>query len=44
MEKRPFKSMDDFLERVKINKIQMSNLIKCGAFDEMMKMMKQMLI
>ena len=35
MEKRPFKSMDDFLERVKINKIQMSNLIKCGAFDEL---------
>lgn len=35
MEKRPFKSMDDFLERVKLNKIQMSNLIKCGAFDEL---------
>ena len=35
MEKRPFTSMDDFLERVKLNKIQMSNLIKCGAFDEL---------
>lgn len=35
MEKRPFASMDDFLERVKLNKIQMSNLIKCGAFDEL---------
>lgn len=33
MEKRPFKSMEDFLKRVKVNKIQMSNLIKCGAFD-----------
>lgn len=33
MEKRPFTSMKDFLERVKINKVQMSNLIKCGAFD-----------
>lgn len=31
--KRPFKSMEDFLERIKINKTQMSNLIKCGAFD-----------
>ena len=36
MEMRPFDSMEDFLERVKINKVQMSNLIKCGAFDEMM--------
>ena len=34
MEKRPFNSMEDFLERVKINKVQMSNLIKCGAFDK----------
>ena len=33
---RPFDSMEDFLERVKLNKIQMTNLIKCGAFDEMM--------
>ena len=28
----PQDSLDDFLERVKLNKIQMSNLIKCGAF------------
>lgn len=35
MTKRPFKSLEDFLERVKINKIQMSNLIKCGAFDSL---------
>ena len=34
--KRPFSSLEDFLDRVKVNKIQMSNLIKCGAFDEMM--------
>lgn len=34
MEKRPFNSIKDFLERVKINKVQMSNLIKCGAFDK----------
>ena len=33
---RPFDSLEDFLERVKVNKIQVSNLIKCGAFDEMM--------
>jgi len=36
MEMRPFDSLEDFLERVKVNKIQMTNLIKCGAFDEMM--------
>jgi len=36
MAQRPFKSMNDFLERVKVNKIQMSNLIKCGAFDSLM--------
>lgn len=30
---RPFKSMDDFLARVKVNKTQMINLIKSGAFD-----------
>lgn len=33
---RPFDSLEDFIERVKVNKIQMTNLIKCGAFDEMM--------
>lgn len=31
---RPYKSIDDFLERVKLNKPQMINLIKSGAFDE----------
>ena len=30
---RPFKSIDDFLARVKVNKTQMINLIKSGAFD-----------
>ena len=35
MEKRPFTSIDDFLNRVKLNKVQMTNLIKCGAFDEL---------
>ena len=33
MENRPYKSLDDFLNRVKINKPQMINLIKSGAFD-----------
>jgi len=41
MEKRPFASMDDFLERVKLNKIQMSNLIKCGAFDELVDLPRE---
>ena len=41
MEMRPFDSLEDFLERVKVNKIQMTNLIKCGAFDEMMKMPRE---
>ena len=33
MAARPFSSMEDFLKRVKINKPQMINLIKAGAFD-----------
>ena len=41
MDMRPFNSLEDFLERVKVNKIQMTNLIKCGAFDEMMKMPRE---
>ena len=41
MEMRPFNSLEDFLERVKVNKIQMTNLIKCGAFDEMMQMPRE---
>ena len=35
IELRPFNSLEDFLERIKVNKIQMTNLIKCGAFDEL---------
>ena len=31
---RPYTSMADFLERVKVKKPQMINLIKCGAFDK----------
>ena len=34
---RPYASMIDFLNRVKVNKVQMVNLIKCGAFDELEK-------
>lgn len=30
---RPYTSISDFLSKVKINKPQMVNLIKCGAFD-----------
>ena len=41
MDMRPFDSLEDFLERVKVNKIQMTNLIKCGAFDEMMQMPRE---
>ena len=33
MANRPYTCVQDFIERVKVNKIQMSNLIKCGAFD-----------
>ena len=33
MDSRPYTSMVDFLSKVKINKVQMINLIKCGAFD-----------
>lgn len=33
MEKRPYLSIEDFLTKVKINKLQMINLIKSGAFD-----------
>ena len=31
---RPYNSLDDFLRRIKVNKPQMVNLIKSGAFDE----------
>ena len=33
MDGRPYSSVDDFLRRIKINKPQMVNLIKSGAFD-----------
>lgn len=33
IENRPYASILDFLSKVKINKPQMVNLIKCGAFD-----------
>ena len=33
MENRPYKNIEDFLGKVKINKPQMINLIKSGAFD-----------
>ena len=35
MENRPYKDIPDFLEKVKINKPQMVNLIKSGAFDSL---------
>ena len=41
MSGRPFKSMEDFLDKVKVNKIQMANLIKCGAFDELVKLPRE---
>ena len=34
IENRPYTSLKDFLSKVKINKPQMINLIKAGAFDE----------
>ena len=33
IKKRPYTSVEDFLNRVKVNKTQMINLIKSGAFD-----------
>lgn len=33
---RPFTSIQEFLTKVKLNKVQMVNLIKCGAFDKLM--------
>lgn len=34
IEKRPYSSPQDFLKRINVNKPQMVNLIKSGAFDE----------
>lgn len=33
IDNRPYTSIKDFLNKVKVNKPQMVNLIKCGAFD-----------
>ena len=35
MENRPYESIEDFINRIKINKPQMINLIKSGAFDSL---------
>lgn len=34
MANRPYNSIEDFISKVKVNKTQMINLIKSGAFDE----------
>ena len=34
---RPYTSIEDFMSKVKVNKTQMINLIKSGAFDELYK-------
>jgi len=34
---RPYSSIKNFMEKVKVNKVQMVNLIKCGAFDAIEK-------
>lgn len=31
---RPYQSVEDFIDKIKVNKVQMINLIKCGAFDK----------
>ena len=41
IDNRPFTSMDDFLNKIKVNKIQMSNLIKCGAFDSLIDLPRE---
>lgn len=42
MENRPYTGIEDFLQRIKINKPQMVNLIKSGAFDSFGKREKIM--
>ena len=37
MDNRPYESIEDFLNKVKVNKPQMVNLIKAGAFDGICK-------
>ena len=34
---RPFKSLKDFLDRIKVNKVSIINLIKSGCFDKLEK-------
>ena len=41
MEQRPYLSLRDFLEKNKLNIIQIVNLIKSGAFDEIEKMPRE---
>lgn len=33
IDSRPYKSLEDFIERIKVNKLQMVSLLKAGAFD-----------
>ena len=35
IQNRPYSSMDDFQNKVKVNRTQMLNLLKCGAFDKL---------
>ena len=42
IKERPYSSVEDFLNRVKVNKLQMINLIKSGAFDSFGPRMKVM--
>lgn len=47
MANRPYSSMEDFLKKVKVNKTQMINLIKSGAFDcfgDRVKLMKNYIL
>ena len=44
MDNRPFTSMEDFLTKIKVNKIQMSNLIKCGAFDTLVGLPREQIM
>ena len=35
IENRPYTSIEDFQNKVKVNRLQMLNLLKCGAFDNL---------
>lgn len=41
IENRPYSSLEDFMDKVKINKIPMVNLIKAGCFDKLEKRDRQ---